>query len=158
MTERNPMTLRPTLALAAVLLLAGAAHAQQAQVGITIDGPPLPGLFGRVQIGANLPLPPVYLPRPVVVAPPPVAVVAPREPLYLWVPPGHRKDWKRHCGAYDACGRPVYFVQERWVREHEPHRFEKKRGRGHDDDHPGRGRGRGKDDDHKGKSKGKDKD
>lgn len=147
------------LVVAVGLLAAGAAHAQQAQVGITIDGPPLPGLFGRVQIGANLPLPPVYLPRPVIIAPPPVAVAAPREPLYLWVPPGQRKDWKRHCGAYDACGRPVYFVQERWVREHEPHRFEKKkRGRGHDDGHPGRGRGNGKGDDDKGRGKGRDRD
>ena len=36
------------------------------------------------------------------------------EPLYLRVPPGHSRDWKRYCGRYDACGRPVYFVRNDW--------------------------------------------
>jgi hypothetical protein len=35
-------------------------------------------------------------------------------PIYLHVPPGHAKDWGKHCGKYDACGRRVYFVEERW--------------------------------------------
>jgi len=149
------MNLRLLMAATGLLMAAGV-QAQQANVGITIDGPPLPGLFGRVQIGANLPLPPVYLPKPIIVAPP--QVVVSREPVYLWVPHDHRRDWKRHCGRYDACGRPVYFVEERWVREHEPQRFEKKRGRGRgDDDHPGRGHGKGhgKDKDHD-KGRGRD--
>lgn len=133
---------------AAALGAAAAAPAQQASV--TIDGPPLPGLFGRVQISANLPLPPVYLPKPVVINPPRVALPAPPEPVYLWVPPGHRKNWKSYCGRYDACGRPVYFVQEDWVRQHEPQRFEKRKNKKHrDDDHgddrgPGKGHGHGK--------------
>ncbi len=145
------MTSLRSFVFAAVLLSAAAASAQQASV--TIDGPPLPGLFGRVQISANLPMPPVYLPKPVVVSPPRVALPAPPEPVYLWVPPGHRKNWKSYCGRYDACGRPVYFVQEGWVREHEPQRFEKrnKKKRDRDDDDHGRGHG-------KGHGKGHDKD
>lgn len=138
-----------TLFAFATLLAAATAQAQQAN--ISIEGPPLPGLFGRVQINASLPLPPVYLPKPVVVQPPRVVLPAPPEPVYLWVPPGHRKNWKAHCGRYDACGRPVYFVQERWMRQHEPQRFEKRnrkhRDHGdhdhrHDHDH-GRGKGHG---------------
>jgi len=32
----------------------------------------------------------------------------------LRVPPGHQKNWKRYCGRYEACGRPVYFVRDDW--------------------------------------------
>ena len=39
-----------------------------------------------------------------------------RAPLYLRVPPGHARDWRRYCGRYDACGAPVYFVQDTWYR------------------------------------------
>jgi hypothetical protein len=38
-------------------------------------------------------------------------VVAP--PVCLHVPPGHARNRRKHCGRYDACGRPVYFVQDR---------------------------------------------
>ena len=27
-----------------------------------------------------------------------------------------RRHWRKHCARYDACGRPVYFVQEDWYR------------------------------------------
>ena len=61
----------------------------------------------------------------------------------MWVPPGHRKNWRRHCGAYNACGVPVYFVQDRWYNDNvHPHG----RDRDHDrDEGPGRGHGRGHD-------------
>ena len=65
----------------------------------------------------------------------------------LYVPPGHAKNWGKHCGRYNACGRPVYFVKEEWVQE------EYQRSRG--------GKGHGKDKGHgngKGNGKGKDKD
>ena len=42
----------------------------------------------------------------------------PRDPQGLWVPPGHRRDWRHHCRQYGACGAPVYFVQDGWYREH----------------------------------------
>jgi hypothetical protein len=50
--------------------------------------------------------------EPVVIQPVPVGVV--RQPIYLHVPPGHAKNWRKHCGKYNACGQPVYFVQENW--------------------------------------------
>jgi len=68
-------------------------------------------------------------------------------PLYLYVPPGHQKKWAKHCGAYNACGRPVYFVKESWVRE----RYEQEHRHDHGGDHD-RGHGNGH-----GKGKGKDK-
>ena len=27
------------------------------------------------------------------------------------MPPGQAKKWSKHCGRYNACGRPVYFVK-----------------------------------------------
>lgn len=36
--------------------------------------------------------------------------------VYLNVTDSERRDWKRHCGKYDACGRPVYFVKNDWYR------------------------------------------
>ena len=74
-----------------------------------------PGVYGRVEIG-GAPPPPVYYPRPVVIVRPAPRVVV-EEPIYLHVPPGHARNWSRHCRAYGACGRPVYFVRSR---EYEP--------------------------------------
>jgi hypothetical protein len=82
----------------------------QTNVGVSI-GINQPGVYGQINIG-NYPPPRVIYPQPVVILQSPV-----REPLYLYVPPGHEKHWDRHCREYDACGRPVYFVREDWVRE-----------------------------------------
>ena len=109
-------------------------------VGITIREP---GVYGRIEIGSRPP-PPVLYPQPVIIARPAVVVAEP--PMYLYVPPGHAKDWRKHCKHYGACGRPVYFVKERWVqdeyyREHPGKRPPKEgKGRGH-------GHGHGKKDD-----------
>jgi hypothetical protein len=81
-----------------------------AQVGVSISVGQ-PGFYGQIDIG-DYPRPSLVYARPVVIAPPPVHVV--REPIYLHVPPGQAKNWRRYCGRYDACGRPVYFVQDTW--------------------------------------------
>jgi hypothetical protein len=67
-----------------------------------------PGVYGRVDIG-RFPQPQVVLAQPVIIARPRMRP----EPVYMWVPPGHRKHWSRYCGRYQACGVPVYFVQDR---------------------------------------------
>ncbi len=91
-----------------------------------------PGLYGQINIGGDIPVPPapeLILPRPIVAVP--VAVVpggSPPVPLYLHVPPGHEKHWAKHCREYNACGRPVYFVSDRWYNEVYTPRY-----RGHDD-------------------------
>jgi hypothetical protein len=106
-----------SLVIAIAAAAAMPAHAAP-NVGVSVDIHQ-PGVYGRIEIG-NLPPPVVVYPQPVVIAPTPVAVY--QRPIYLYVPPGHQKNWARHCHRYGACGQPVYFVQESWVREH--HRYD----------------------------------
>jgi uncharacterized protein YcfJ len=70
-----------------------------------------PGFYGRIDIG-DVPPPQLLYAEPILVQPVPVGVM--RQPIYLHVPPGHAKNWRKHCGKYNACGEPVYFVQESW--------------------------------------------
>ena len=140
-------TLAALALLAVIAMFANRAFAQTS-VGVSV-GINQPGVYGRIDIG-NMAPPPVILPQPVLIAPPPVAMPRPA-PLYLYVPPGHQKHWAKHCAKYNACGQPVYFVKESWVRE----RYEREHGRGDDDRGPGKGRGKGHD---KGHDKGRGKD
>ena len=99
-------------AAAAVLLgLGGGAHAE-AYVNATVGGELAPGVYGRINIG-NAPPPPLLYAEPVIIQRP--AVVVPRAPIYMYVPPGHAKNWSKHCARYNACSQPVYFVQERAI-------------------------------------------
>lgn len=104
--------LLPTL-LVLLSVLGSSPAAAQIGVGVAVEVHQ-PGVYGRIEIG-NLPRPAVIYPQPVVIAPTPVAVY--QRPVYLYVPPGHQKNWAKHCGRYAACGQPVYFVQESWVRD-----------------------------------------
>jgi hypothetical protein len=117
------------------LVLAGTAAAHTS-VGVSVSVHQ-PGVYGRIDIG-NTP-PPVVYARPVIITQP--AVVVPAQPTYLYVPPGHQKNWRKHCHRYNACGQPVYFVKESWIRE----RYEEdRRHHHHDDQGPGHGKGHGK--------------
>jgi hypothetical protein len=127
----------------AATLPAAAGTSVDVGVGITIREP---GVYGRIEIG-NRPPPPILYPQPVVIAQPAVVVAQP--PMYLYVPPGHAKNWRKHCHRYQACARPVYFVQETWVRDEyqraHPGKGPPKHaqgGKGH-----GKGHGKGKDKD-----------
>jgi hypothetical protein len=109
-----------TMAAALTLGVAGLSSAAQArsEAGVSIEISQ-PGVYGRIDLG-RFPSPEVVLPRPVLIRPaPPLPRAAPRpEPVYLWVPPGHRRNWRRHCDRYQACGRPVYFVRDDWYDRH----------------------------------------
>ncbi|MFZ4287589.1 hypothetical protein [Variovorax sp. HJSM1_2] len=98
---------------AALSLGAVAGASASTNVGVSI-GINQPGVYGRIDIG-NAPQPMLVYPQPVVIAPPPRPI--PRQPIYLYVPPAHQQHWSQYCGRYSACGQPVYFVQERWVRD-----------------------------------------
>ena len=129
-------------AVAALVVGAAAPVVAAPNVGVSI-GINQPGVYGRVDIG-NVPPPPVVYAQPVVIAPP--RVVVQRQPIYLYVPPGHQRNWRAYCGRYNACNQPVYFVEERWVRERWDHEHRDARHGphgGHDDQGPGRGHGRG---------------
>ncbi|HEY1393916.1 MAG TPA: hypothetical protein VFV25_11095 [Methylibium sp.] len=128
--------------IACALFAAVAAPAMAADVGVSVSVSQ-PGLYGRIDIG-NVPAPAVILPQPVIIAPSPVAVY--QQPIYLHVPPGHEKHWEKHCAQYNACGQPVYFVQEGWYQREYAPRF--RNGRGDEDGDRGRGRGHGDRGDH----------
>ena len=70
-----------------------------------------PGFYGHIDIG-DAPTPLLIYPEPIVIRPVPMAV--PLAPIYLRVPHGHERHWHKHCYRYNACGRPVYFVQDHW--------------------------------------------
>jgi uncharacterized protein YcfJ len=72
-----------------------------------------PGFYGRIDIGTLTPQ--LVYAQPVVVQPLPAGVVV--QPAYMHVPPGHARNWRKHCARYGACGQPVYFVQDRWYND-----------------------------------------
>ncbi len=135
-------------------LVAATTPALAADVGVSVSiGQP--GFYGRLDIG-DFPQPQVIYRRPIAVE----VVPADRPPVYLRVPPGHAKHWKKHCHEYNACGERVYFVQDNWYqREYVPRyqerhgdRREERRDERRDDqrgdqrkDHPGGKHGHGRD-------------
>ncbi|MBK7614290.1 MAG: hypothetical protein KA375_02880 [Vitreoscilla sp.] len=106
----HPISLSSALAALTLVFSAGAAQATDVGVSISVNQP---GMYGRIDIG-QFPQPAVMVAQPVWVQRAPVYAGPPPEPMYLRVPPGHRKNWRRHCGRYNACGAPVYFVREDW--------------------------------------------
>ena len=128
----------PALLLAALPLVA---QAQNVSFNATISGQVVPGVYGQVAIG-NGPPPPVVYAQPMIAQPAPVIVgAAPVEPIYLHVPPGHAKNWHKHCHEYHACERPVYFVRSA---EYQPGYRDEHHGHGHhDEDGDDHGHGHG---------------
>jgi len=95
-----------------------------ADVGVSVSiGEP--GFYGRLDIG-GYPQPQVIYRQPIAVERIPMN----RPPIYLRVPPGHAKNWRKHCHEYNACGERVYFVQDSWyTREYAPRYQQQHRGR-----------------------------
>jgi hypothetical protein len=138
-----------TLILAAALVAATPAFAQQVGVSISVGQP---GFYGRIDLGSFGP-PPVVYSQPVIIE---RNVRYVGEPVYLRVPPGHQKNWSKHCGQYNACGQRVLFVRDDWYtnsyvpryqEEHRGHGRDRDRERDHDrddrDDDHGHGQGHG---------------
>ncbi len=96
------------LLIAGAALIAAAMPALAQNVSINIGQP---GFYGHINIGDFGP-PPVVYAQPVIIQQP--ARYYQAAPVYLRVPEGHRKHWARFCGRYNACGQPVYFVQDSW--------------------------------------------
>ena len=128
----------------AVLCLSAATGAAASDVGVSVQISQ-PGVYGRIDIG-RFPQPQVVVAQPVIIVRPVVVHQAPPpQPVYMWVPPGHRQNWRKHCGQYNACGVPVYFVQDQWYGEHvQGHGHGKDK---HKDKDKGHGKGKGKHDD-----------
>jgi len=128
------------------MLACGSAMAADVAVSVSIGDP---RFYGQIDIG-SFPRPRLLLPTPIVITAGPVGVV--RAPMYLRVPPGHEKHWAKHCAEYNACGAPVYFVEDGWyntvyVPEYRAkHGNAGNRGNGHGEDkpkHKGNGNGNG---------------
>jgi hypothetical protein len=124
------------LIAAAVVYATLITPALAADVGVSVSVGQ-PGFYGRINIGDYpYPQPQVIYRQPVVVERTYIA----REPIYMRVPPGHARNWRKHCHRYGACGERVYFVNDRWYsREYVPRYQEQHRGRSDDrrdwDDH-----------------------
>lgn len=101
------------LGLAAVALPAAA---QSVSLSLSVVQP---GVYGRIDIGPEAP------PAGFVVGSfgVPARVVV-QQPMYIYAPEDHWRHWSEHCHRYNACGRPVYFVDERWVRARHAERHE----------------------------------
>ena len=112
------------LITAAVAAATITTSALAADVGVSVSiGEP--GFYGRLDIG-DFPQPQVIYSQPMIVERVPVE----RPPIYLRVPPGHAKHWRKHCREYNACGERVFFVRDNWYnREYAPRYRERHRDR-----------------------------
>ena len=114
--------------LIAALLVSASAGAMAQNLSLQLGQT---GYYGSIDLG-NLNRPPVIYQQPMIIQQMPQYRNAP--PIYMRVPPGHAKKWSKHCAAYNACGRPVYFVQDSWYSNtYAPH-YRKTHGGKHDDD------------------------
>lgn len=128
--------------LTSLLLVFSEAHATDIGVSVSIGDP---NFYGRIDIG-NFPQPRVIYPEPVI-----IERGGHYAPVYMRVPPGHAKDWKKHCKHYNACARPVYFVQDDWYERDYAPAYREKHGKGKapkdkaQHGNKGNGKGHGKD-------------
>jgi hypothetical protein len=110
--------------LLAAALVAVTAPVFAAEVGVSLSiGQP--GFYGRLDVG-DYPRPQVIYGQPMMIE----RGVRDRPPIYLRVPPGHARNWRKHCARYDACGERVFFVKDTWYnREYVPRYQERQRDR-----------------------------
>lgn len=127
--------------LAAVLLVSTAsARASDVGVSVTIGEP---GFYGRIDIG-DYPTPQLLYRQPRYIQ----RRAAGRSPIYMHVPPGHAKNWRKHCAAYGACDERVYFVGDRWYQREYVQRYQARQAERRD------GRNNGQRDDRRGNDHG----
>lgn len=120
------------------VFIAATTSALAANVGVSVTlGQP--GFYGRIDV-YDFPQPQLVYAEPVVIQPAPVNVRS--QPIYLHVPPGHEKNWRKHCRKYNACNQRVYFVQERWYNDVYVPRYKEREqgGKKHGKNH-GKGKG-----------------
>ena len=103
--------MRRALVFVAAALASGAVLADGAAAyrNVTAGGALRPGVYGRIVIKAKAPPPPVIYPQPVIASQPIVPETA--KPVYLYVPPGQVRHWKRNCARWSACDEAVLFVR-----------------------------------------------
>jgi len=120
------------LLLLAVVLGGVSVPTRAADVGVSV-ALGQPGFYGRIDIG-DYPQPQLLYSQPRMIQRGPSG----RPPIYLHVPPGHAKNWRRHCAAYNACDERVYFVRERWYNNQYVPRYQERNRHRQDDRQDGR--------------------
>ncbi len=110
-------------------------HPHTTDVGVSVSVSQ-PGFYGRIDIG-GFPQPQLIFLSPVII----LRAGVVHEPIYLHVPPGHANKWSKHCHEYNACGQPVYFVQENWYNNEYVPQYRERHGKG-----KGKDKGKGKHD------------
>jgi hypothetical protein len=101
------------IAVALAVVAASFATSAFADVGVSLNiGQP--GFYGRLDLG-DAPQPRLVSRRPIIIERVPADAI--REPIYLRVPRGHQRHWRQNCSRYNACGQPVYFVDDRWYND-----------------------------------------
>ena len=119
--------MKKLLAALALISAGYAATTQAADVGFSINiGQP--GYYGQLDMGRVGP-PQVVYRQPVVVE----RRYWNPAPMYVRVPQYQYGNWRRYCGGYNACGRPVYFVRDDWYRNVYAPRYHEVRGHGRGD-------------------------
>jgi len=108
------------IAIAASASIASTVYAADTAVSVSVGQP---GFYGLIDIG-GYPQPQVIYRQPKVIEIVPVE----RTPIYLRVPPGHAKHWRKHCHQYNACGERVYFVQDSWYEQEYAPRYQQRHG------------------------------
>jgi len=138
-------------AAAVAVTLSTPAFAAEVGVSVSIGQP---GFYGRLDIG-GYPQPQVIYSHPRVIQ----RGYEAREPIYMRVPPGHAKNWRKHCRKYNACNERVYFVQDNWYNHEYAPRYQKQHHNQRDDHRDERGNdNRGNyGNDHRGNEHGRDK-
>lgn len=128
--------------LFAAVLAAITAPSLAADVGVSLSiGQP--GFYGHLDIG-DFPQPRLIYQQPRVL----YRAAINRPPIYLHVPPGHAKNWRKHCREYNACNERVFFVQDNWYKREYVPRYQERRGDRRDDRRDGRGNDRQNNDRH----------
>jgi len=137
--QKKGVTMKRFLLSAVIAAVAFTLSAFAADVGVSVTVGQ-PGFYGRIDIG-DYPQPRLIYREAIIIE---RGVPMHRPPLYLRVPPGHARNWKKHCHEYRACGERVLFVRDDWYeREYAPRYREKHGNRGHDNQDKGRGNDHG---------------
>jgi hypothetical protein len=110
------------LTIAALAAASLTTPALAADVGVSISVGQ-PGFYGRIDIG-GYPQPQLIYAQPRVM----YREHMRREPIYMHVPPGHAKNWPKHCRKYNACNERVYFVQDGWYNRDYVSHYQNKHG------------------------------
>lgn len=67
-------------------------------------------------------------------------------PVYMRVPPKQAKNWRKHCGKYNACDERVLFVQDSWYNRQYAPRYQEQhegnRGENNNNNNGGHGHNR----------------